>query len=167
MTRVAAETRGIRVGSGGVMLPHYSPMKVAEVFRMLHAMYPGRIDLGVGRAPGSGGLEAFALRRERTTRAQNDDFLEQLAELRGYLYHEFPAEHPFNRIRLSPEIPGAPDVWLLGSSQWSAVAAANQGLPYSFAHFIGPEETSTAIRIYRQNFEKSKRFAQPKAMIAL
>src|SRR3984957_10184197 len=90
IARIAAETSGIRVGSGGILLPHYSPLKVAEVFRMLHALYPGRIDLGLGRAPGSGGLEAFALQRERDARPQNDDFPDQMAELQGFLYHEFP-----------------------------------------------------------------------------
>src|ERR1700674_4090989 len=98
IARVAAETSGIRVGSGGVLLPHYSPLKVAEVFRMLHALYPDRIDLGVVRAPGSGGLEAFALRRDRSARPQNDDFREQLSELLGFLHHEFEPEHPFSRI---------------------------------------------------------------------
>src|SRR6201998_1258365 len=118
IARIGAETSGIRIGSGGVLLPHYSPLKVAETFRMLHAMYPGRVDLGIGRAPGGSGLEAFALRRDRSDRPQHDDFEEQLLELLAFLHHEFPSEHPFARIKLSPEMPGAPDVWLLGSSEW-------------------------------------------------
>ncbi|MGH9680142.1 MAG: MsnO8 family LLM class oxidoreductase, partial [Candidatus Acidiferrales bacterium] len=116
IARVAAETTGIRVGSGGILLPHYSPLKVAEVFRMLHALYPGRIDLGIGRAPGTGGLEAFALQRLRKERLQANDFPEQLTELLAFLHHEFPDEHPFRRIMVCPEMPGCPDVWLLGSS---------------------------------------------------
>jgi luciferase family oxidoreductase group 1 len=124
IARIGAETSGIRIGSGGVLLPHYSPLKVVEQFRMLHAMYPGRIDLGIGRAPGGSGLEAFALRRDRSERIQNDDFQEQLAELLAFLYHEFPSDHPFARIKVSPETPGAPEVWLLGSSSWSSSVAA-------------------------------------------
>src|SRR5580704_5630969 len=130
IARVAAETSGIRIGSGGILLPHYSPLKVAEVFRMLHALYPGRIDLGIGRAPGSGGLEAFALQRDRSHRQQAVDFPDQLTELLAFLHHDFLAEHPFSQIKVSPEMPGGPEVWLLGSSAWSAVLAAQFGLPY-------------------------------------
>jgi luciferase family oxidoreductase group 1 len=116
MTRVAAETSGIRVGSGGVMLPHYSPLKVAETFRMLHALYPGRIDLGVGRAPGGTPLDTFALQRYRGQQLSSDDFPQQLLELMAFLNHDFPAKHPFSRLTVSPDMPGCPEVWLLGSS---------------------------------------------------
>ena len=167
IARIGAETSVIRIGSGGVLLPHYSPFKVAENFRMLHALYPGRIDLGIGRAPGGSGLEAFALRRERSDRPQNDDFGEQLLELRAFLHQEFPSEHPFARIKVSPHMPGAPEVWLLGSSQWSSAVAAQLGLPYAFAHFITPEETSVALEYYRSNFQPSKHLAQPRAIVAL
>jgi luciferase family oxidoreductase group 1 len=167
IARLGAETSNIRIGSGGVLLPHYSPLKVAENFRMLHAMYPGRIDLGIGRAPGGSGLEAFALRRERSDRPQNDDFEEQLVELLAFLHHEFPADHPFARIKVSPDMPGAPEVWLLGSSPWSSAVAAKWGLPYAFAHFISPEETSPSVGYYRSNFQASKRLAQPRAIVAL
>jgi len=167
IARIGAETSGIRIGSGGVLLPHYSPFKVAENFRMLHALYPGRIDLGIGRAPGGSGLEAFALRRDRTDRIQNDDFEEQLAELLAFLHHGFPSEHPFARIKVSPEMPGAPEVWLLGSSQWSSAVAAKMGLPYAFAHFITPEETPAALEYYRSNFQHPKQLAQPRAIVAL
>jgi luciferase family oxidoreductase group 1 len=167
IARVAAETTGIRVGSGGVLLPHYSSLKVAEVFRMLHALYPGRIDLGLGRAPGSGGLEAFALQRERSKRQEASDFPDQLTELLAFLHHDFPAEHPFSRIRISPAMPGAPDVWLLGSSIWSAAAAAQFGLPYAFAHFIGPEQSVAALTHYRANFKPSKFLREPRAIVCL
>jgi len=167
IARIGAETSGIRIGSGGVLLPHYSPLKVVETFRMLHAMYPGRIDLGIGRAPGGSGLEAFALRRDRSERIQNDDFEEQLTELLAFLYHEFPSDHPFARIKVSPEMPGAPEVWLLGSSAWSSALAAKMGLPYAFAHFISPEETSAAVKFYRANFRASKRLARARAIVAL
>ena len=164
---VAAETSRIRVGSGGVLLPHYSTLKVAEVFRMLHALYPGRIDLGLGRAPGSGGLEAFALQRDRSKRLQADDFTEQLTELLAFLHRDFPPEHPFSRIKISPDMPGAPDVWLLGSSAWSAAVAARYGLPYAFAHFIGPEQTTAALAHYRAHFTPSKFLAEPRAILTL
>ena len=167
IARLGAETSKIRIGSGGVLLPHYSPLKVAETFRMLHAMYPGRIDLGIGRAPGGSGLEAFALRRDRSERLQNDDFEEQLLELLAFLHHEFPADHPFARIKVSPDMPGAPEVWLLGSSPWSSALAAKWGLPYAFAHFISPEETSASVENYRSNFQPSKRLSRPRAIVAL
>jgi luciferase family oxidoreductase group 1 len=165
--RAAAATGRIRVGSGGVMLPHYSPLKVAEVWRTLHAMFPGRIDLGVGRAPGGGQLEAYALRRERKT-PQADDFPQQLAELRAFLHPErFPAEHPFRGIRVAPDAPGAPDVWLLGSSMWSAVTAAQEGLPYAFAHFFSPVQTRQAIEYYQRNFQRSPDRAKAEATLAV
>lgn len=167
VARVGAETSAIRIGSGGVLLPHYSPLKVAENFRMLHALYPHRVDLGIGRAPGSGGLEAFALRRDRNERMYNDDFEEQLAELLAFLHHDFPPEHPFTRIKISPEMPGAPEVWLLGSSTWSSAVAGRMGLPYSFAHFIAPEGTPNALASYRSNFKASKQLSAPRVIVAL
>ena len=167
ITRVAAETSAIRVGSGGVLLPHYSPLKVAEQFRMLHALYLGRIDLAVGRAPGSGGLEAYALQRERSKRQEAEDFPEQLIELDSFLHHDFPPEHPFSRIKVSPDMPGSPDLWLLGSSLWSAAVAAQLGMPYAFAHFIGPEQTEAALARYRSDFKPSKRLAEPRIIVAL
>ncbi|HTV52042.1 MAG TPA: MsnO8 family LLM class oxidoreductase, partial [Steroidobacteraceae bacterium] len=155
------------LGSGGVMLPHYSALKVAEQFRMLHALYPDRIDLGIGRAPGGAPLESFALRRERLETPLPDDFPEQLIELLGFLHAQFAPRHPFSRIRVSPEAPGAPVVWLLGSSLWSADAAARLGLPYAFAHFIAPEPTRAAVALYRERFEPSVHAAEPRVMVAL
>lgn len=167
IARIGAETSTIRIGSGGVLLPHYSSLKVAENFRMLHAMYPGRIDLGIGRAPGGSGLEAFALQRDRSERLQNNDFEEQLLELLAFLHHDFPSDHPFARIKVSPDMPGVPEVWLLGSSQWSSIVAAKWGLPYAFAHFISPAEASMALESYRKNFQPSKRMDRPRAIAAL
>ena len=163
ITRAAATTQRIRVGSGGIMLPHYAPLKVAEVFRTLHAMFPDRIDLGLGRAPGGGQLEAYALRRDRETpRTTGDDFPQQLAELRAFLhperweqYKDARGPHPFSRIRVAPDAAGAPDIWLLGSSMWSAVTAAAEGLPYAFAHFFAGHNTRQAIEHYRANFRPS------------
>jgi luciferase family oxidoreductase group 1 len=167
ITRVAAETSAIRVGSGGILLPHYSPLKVAEVFRMLHALYPDRIDLAVGRAPGTGGLEAYALQRERSKRQQAEDFTEQVMELDAFLHHDFAPEHPFSRIKVSPEMPGCPDLWMLGSSMWSAGVAAQLGMPYAFAHFIGPDQTEAALALYRSSFKPSKNLSEPRVIVAL
>ena len=167
IARLGAETHHIRVGSGGVMLPHYSPLKVAEQFRMLHALYPERIDLGIGRAPGGAPLETFALRRERLATPMPDDFADQLVELLGFLHREFAPRHPFSRINVSPAMPGAPAVWLLGSSMWSAAAAAQLGLPYAFAHFIAPEPTRAAIQHYQRNFQPSRHLSHPHAIVAL
>lgn len=166
IARLGAETRRIRVGSGGVMLPHYSPLKVAEQFRMLHALYPDRVDLGIGRAPGGSPLETLALRRERLDTPMPDDFPDQLVELLYFLHGGFPEQHPFSRIKVSPHMLGAPQVWLLGSSLWSASAAAALGLPYAFAHFISPEPTRAAIERYKTSFQPSRYLQEPQAIVA-
>jgi len=166
IARVGAETSGIRVGSGGVMLPHYSSLKVAETFRVLHALYPGRIDLGIGRAHGGTPMESYALRRDRN-QPEVDDFPQQLTELRAFLNRSFPAKHPFSRIRVSPDTPGAPEIWLLGSSMWSASAAAQFGLPYAFAHFINQHPTRMALEYYREHFKPSDAMGAPRAILAL
>jgi luciferase family oxidoreductase group 1 len=160
LARIGAETRRIRIGSGGIMLPHYSAFKVAEVFRTLHALYPGRVDLGIGRAPGGGPVEALALKRDRKT-PMADDFPEQVQELLAYLGSNagdgFPERHPFARMRVAPEMPGGPDVWMLGSSMWSSAAAASFGLTYAFAHFFSPVYTRAAIEAYKRGFLASGR----------
>jgi luciferase family oxidoreductase group 1 len=156
LARIGAETQRIRIGSGGIMLPHYSALKVAEVFRTLHALYPGRVDLGIGRAPGGGPVEALALKRDRKSRPL-DDFPEQVAELLAYFEKTFPAGHPFANLRVSPEVAGAPDVWMLGSSLWSSAAAVEFGLPYAFAHFFSPVHTRAAIETYQRGFHRLER----------
>jgi luciferase family oxidoreductase group 1 len=166
IARLAAETSRIRVGSGAVLLPHYSPMKVVETFRVLHALYPGRIDLGIGRAPGGNGLDAYALQRFHSVEEREDDFPMQLAELLAFLHKTFPPQHPFSRIDVSPDMPGAPEVWLLGSSGWSADAAAQLGLPYAAAHFINPDTTRRSIEHYYAHFRPSDYLAAPLALIA-
>jgi len=165
LARIGAETSRIRIGSGGIMLPHYTPLKVAECFRMLHALYPNRVDLGIGRAPG-GPVEALALKRERKT-PMPDDFPDQVSELLAFLGDDFPADHPFARIRVSPQMPGDPDVWMLGSSMWSAAAAVEFGLPYSFAHFFSPVHTRAAIETYRRCFTPSPYRTEPEATVAV
>jgi luciferase family oxidoreductase group 1 len=161
---VAALTSRIRVGSGGVMLPHYSPLKVAETFSMFAGLFPGRIDLGIGRAPGTDPLSTFALQRDRR-HAAPDDFPEQLAELRGYLDDALPADHPFARVARLPGRPESPDVWLLGSSPQSAIWAGELGLPYVFADFINSEGAHIA-ELYREHFTASEALSVPKVMVA-
>jgi luciferase family oxidoreductase group 1 len=135
---IAAATERIRVGSGGVMLPHYSPLKVAEQFSILAGLFPGRIDLGIGRASGTDPMTTFALQRDRR-QAAPDDFPQQLAELVAHLTDTVPADHPFARYgRDLPGLPHRPDVWLLGSSAESAQWAEQLDLPYAFADFINP-----------------------------
>ncbi len=165
LARIGAETKRIRIGSGGIMLPHYSAFKVAETFLTLHALYPGRIDLGIGRAPGGGPVEALALKRDRATKML-DDFPDQVAELLAYFDRDFPAGHPFGALRVAPQMPGSPDVWMLGSSMWSSNAAAEFGLPYAFAHFFFGMGTQ-AIETYQRAFQPSTRRAQPEAMAAV
>src|SRR5919106_963407 len=135
---VAAATSRIRVGSGGVMLPHYSPYKVAESFSLLAGLYPGRIDLGLGRASGTDPMTTFALQRDRR-QASPDDFPQQLAELLAYFGDDFPEGHALGRYPGTlPGRPETPEPWLLGSSAQSAIWAADLGLPYAFADFINP-----------------------------
>jgi luciferase family oxidoreductase group 1 len=163
---IAATTQRIRVGTAGVMLPHYAALKVAEQFKVLEAIAPGRIDLGVGRAPGSDGRTAFALNPNANEAA--DRFPQQVQELMGWLGDGLPVNHPFARVSAQPEGPTRPEVWILGSSDFGAQLAAYFGLPYCFAHFItdgaGSEE---AMALYRQHFRPSKHLAAPHAAIAV
>ncbi len=154
----------LRIGSGGVMLPHYSPLKVAETFSILSALYPGRVDLGIGRAPGTDHSTAFALQRDRRQPAP-DDFPQQLSELLGYLENTLPPGHPFARLSALPGRPHIPDVWLLGSSAQSSLWAADSRLPYCFADFINPEGTAYAA-LYRERFCPSGTVTAPRMMVA-
>jgi luciferase family oxidoreductase group 1 len=160
---IGSITRQIRIGSGGVMLPHYSPLKVAETFSILSALFPNRVDLGIGRAPGTDHSTAFALQRDRRQPAP-DDFPQQLGELLGYLENSLPPGHPFARLAALPGRPHVPDVWLLGSSPQSAIWAADNGLPYVFADFINPEGASYAA-IYRERFRASETLAAPRVIV--
>jgi luciferase family oxidoreductase group 1 len=170
VSAIAATTQRIRVGTAGVMLPHYAALKVAEQFKVLEAIAPGRIDLGVGRAPGSDGRTAFALNPNANEAA--DRFPQQVQELLGWLGDGLPANHPFARVSAQPEVPTRPEVWILGSSDFGAQLAAYFGLPYCFAHFItdgrGSEE---ALALYRQGFRAHEgvpgRLAAPQAAIAV
>ena len=162
---IAANTERIRVGSGGVMLPHYSPLKVAETFSILAALAPGRIDLGVGRAAGTDPTTTFALQRDRR-QAGPDDFPAQLFELMAYLEDTMPADHPFARLTALPGRPEVPELWLLGSSAQSGIWAAELGLPYAFADFINPVGAEIA-RHYREHFEPSLTLKAPRTTVAV
>src|SRR5699024_3534421 len=154
----AAVTYRIRVGSGAVVLNHYSPFKVAETFRQLHATFPGRIALGVGRA-GSGRVLDYALQRDRSRDQQTgaaEDYAGQLAEVQAWLNGGFPDDHPFHRsYPLMPEVSAGPPVWLLGSSPASANLAGKLGLPYTYAAFINPAKAQAAFTAYRNSFQPS------------
>jgi luciferase family oxidoreductase group 1 len=164
---IAAATKRIRVGSGGVMLPHYSPFKVAETFSLLAGLFPARIDLAIGRAAGTDPLTTFALQRDRR-QAAPDDFPQQLAELLAYLDDRMPADHPFARLAQTlPGRPESPERWLLGSSQQSAIWAAELALPYAFADFINSAGADIA-KLYRERFaEHEHAAARPRTAVAV
>jgi luciferase family oxidoreductase group 1 len=162
---IASATSRIRVGSGGVMLPHYSPLKVAECFSLLAGLYPGRIDLGIGRAAGTDPLTTLALQRDRRQPAP-DDFPQQLAELLALLEDRMPSDHPFARLAgVLPGRPETPEPWLLGSSPQSALWAAELGLPYAFADFINPGG-ATIADTYRERFQDVGRLPAPVLAVA-
>jgi len=167
---IALASQRLRVGSGGVMLPHYSPLKVAETFSLLDGLAPGRIDLGLGRAPGTDAMHAFALQRDRT-KAAPDDFPDQLMELLAYLGRRpFTPEHPFRRLRVRgeearpPTSGEGPVPWLLGSSAQSAIWAGELGLPYSYADFIAPDGEDVT-QLYRERFVPSEQLAAPYVLL--
>ncbi len=166
ISQVAQRTTGLRVGSGGVMLSHYSPLKVAESFRMLETLFPGRIDLGIGRAPGSDQLTDQALQAGPGA-VGPQHYPMQVRDLIGYLDDSLPDDHPFVRVRAMPAGPSAPPVWLLGSSDQSASLAAYFGCPFSFAQFIAGDGGSDAMEAYRQNFRPSDRFPEPVGSIGV
>lgn len=163
--RIGAETRRIRIGTGGVLLPYYAPLKVAEVFSMLEALYPGRVDLGIGRAPGTGPRAAQAMAGGAWPTAEN--FPQQVADLVGFLDRNLPADHPHAKVRANPVGPGAPEIWLLGSSDYSARLAAQLGLRFAFADFIAPDAGAGITRDYRGQFQPSAREARPVAAVGV
>jgi luciferase family oxidoreductase group 1 len=167
--QIAARTQTIRVGSGGVMLSHYSALKVAEIFRMLESLYPHRIDLGIGRAPGSDQRTAAALAYPGKVR-DIGYFPEQVDHVIEYLSDRFEDEHPFPGIHAGPTPPSStPEVWLLGSGYDSALLAAERGLPFSYAYFfgIGVEHGTAIVDNYRRRFQPSALLAEPKVNVAV
>jgi luciferase family oxidoreductase group 1 len=165
LARLGAETKRLRVGTGGVLLPYYSAFKVAEVFRMLEALYPGRVDLGIGRAPGGDQRTAHAVAGGHFPSA--DDFPQRVWELVGHLDGNLPEDHPHRRVRVQPGGEGAPQVWLLGSSDYSGALAAQLGLRFAFAHFINARGGDAVTRAYRAQFQPSARERAPSAIVCV
>ncbi|EGA88381.1 hypothetical protein GPDM_15719 [Planococcus donghaensis MPA1U2] len=157
---IAGATKSIRVGSGGVMLPNHAPLVIAEQFGTLETIYPGRIDLGLGRAPGSDQATAHALRR--SLHSNGEDFPQQVAELENYF-----SENPVGRVQAFPGTNMKVPMWLLGSSGFSAQLAALKGLPFSFASHFAPDYMMQALQLYHQNFKPSKALAEPYAMLGV
>ncbi|MFG2823385.1 LLM class flavin-dependent oxidoreductase [Kitasatospora sp. NPDC048365] len=165
LAHLGAHTSTLRLGSGGVMLPNHAPLAVAEQFGLLEALYPGRIDLGLGRAPGTDQATARALRQGRTDGPE--DFPTQLAELTHFLDGDFPDGHPYARLSAVPQGPSRPPVWLLGSSGFSARLAARLGLPFAFAHHFSAQNTVPALDLYREEFRPSAVLEKPYALIGV
>lgn len=175
ISAVAANTSRIRVGSGGVMLPHYSPLKVAEQFRVLETLYPGRIDLGLGRAPGTDQKTMRALQPGPTAYdvgvfPQQVELLAQFLEDSNGFQGEaggFPSDHPYRGIHASPRGPGMPELWMLGSGGDGAIIAARAGIPYCFAHFINQDAGTQPLELYRRHFVPSRYLDAPYASIGV
>lgn len=159
---VAAATQHIRVGSGGIMLPNHAPLRIAEAFHTLSALYPGRIDLGIGRAPGSEGSASRALRA-----AGGEHFSSLMSELLFLSQHRFSPGHPFHKLQVMPPDAPLPPVWILGSSGASASAAGSSGFGYSFATHFSPEPAGPAFEMYRENFRPSQDFPRAHAILAV
>jgi luciferase family oxidoreductase group 1 len=166
LAHLATATEHVRLGSGGVMLPNHSPLVVAEQFGMLESLHPGRIDLGLGRAPGTDGVTARALRRSAQL-SDGEDFPQQLAELVAFLEGSFPDGHPYASVKAVPQAPSRPEIWLLGSSGYSAQLAGLLGLPFSFAHHFSASNTEPALELYRRSFRPSESLDEPYAMIGV
>jgi len=162
--QIAAVTRWMRVGSGGVMLPNHAPLMVAERFKVLEALFPGRIDLGLGRAPGTDPVTSYALRRRQQADG-DDDFLERFNELIAFETKAFPQGHPFREVRAMPQDVPLPPIWLLGSSGYSAQLAAMIGAGFSFAHHFAEYDAVSAMLSYRQAFTPSTARPMPYAIL--
>ncbi len=158
---VASATERIRVGSGGIMLPNHAPLRIAEAFHTLETLHPGRIDLGVGRAPGTDPVTSSALRP-----FDAEQFPQQLAELTALSRGGFPVGHPFHRVRVVPEGVALPPVWLLGSSGASARLAGQLGMGYAFASHFSPAPAGPPLQAYRDAFQPSVAFPRPHAIVA-
>lgn len=165
LARIGAATSRIRIGTGGVLLPYYSPLKVAEIFRMLEALYPGRVDLGIGRAPGSDTLTARVLSGGAFYDFQQ--FPAHVQETVAFLDNTIPPEHPHARVFAMPAGATSPEVWLLGSSDYSATLAAYLGLRFAFAHFISAQGGDEVTRGYRESYRPSAREPRPVAMLTV
>ncbi len=163
--QIAAITKHMRIGSGGVMLPNHAPLTVAERFKVLEALFPGRIDLGLGRAPGTDHVTSIALRRRLDVR-EDDDFLDRFQELLLLENNGFPKDHPFRNVHAMPNDVTLPPIFLLGSSDYSAQLAASIGAGFSFAHHFASHDAKDVMRVYREKFQPSQHLAKPYAILA-
>jgi luciferase family oxidoreductase group 1 len=164
--QIAASTSEIRVGSGGVMLPNHAPLMVAERFKVLEALFPGRIDLGLGRAPGTDPVTSYALRARQEPR-EGDDFLERFQELLLLERGGFPESHPFRKVHAVPADVALPPIWLLGSSGYSAELAAAVGMGFAFAHHFADYDATSAMLSYREHFKPSATLKEPYAILGV
>src|SRR5471030_2926278 len=162
--QITAITKNMRIGSGGVMLPNHAPLMVAERFKVLEALFPGRIDLGLGRAPGTDPATSYALRRRQGI-SEEDDFLERFQELMLLETRGFPAGHPFHNVKAMPSDVPLPPIYLLGSSDYSAQLAGRIGAAFAFAHHFATFDAAEAMRLYRDNFRPSASHAKPYAIL--
>ncbi|TCW55195.1 luciferase family oxidoreductase group 1 [Bacillus thuringiensis] len=165
ISHIAAKTDRMRVGSGGVMLPHYSPYKVAENFRVLEALYPNRIDLGVGRAPGGMPIATRALQEGKMVSL--DQYPEQIADVAMYLHDQVPENHHYANLKATPVITTSPEMWMLGSSGESAMIAAKQGASFAFAQFINGYGGPEVMEAYQEQFQPSYLGDKPKSIVAI
>jgi luciferase family oxidoreductase group 1 len=163
--QIAAVTTHMRIGSGGVMLPNHAPLMVAERFKVLEALYPGRIDLGLGRAPGTDPATSYLLRRRQGI-SEEDDFLERFQELMLLETRGFPEGHPFHKVRAMPSDVALPPIFLLGSSDYSAQLAGQIGAAFAFAHHFATFDVVEAMKLYRDNFRPSPAHNEPYAILA-
>ena len=166
LAHLASATEHIRVGSGGVMLPNHAALTIAEQFGTLEALHPGRVDLGIGRAPGTDQVTARALRRTDLSFTE-DEFPSQLIELLGYFTGAFPEGHPYRAITATPGLGYQPALWLLGSSTYSAQVAGVLGLPFAFAHHFAAHGTDAAVAAYRETFRPSDTLDRPYLMLGV
>ncbi len=165
ISHIAGATSAIRVGAAGIMLPNHAPLKVAEWFRTLEMLHPGRIDLGLGRAPGTDQVTAFALRHSRDATGV-PDFPQQAAELIAFLTDSWPADHPFAKVVATPVVDTQPELLMLGSSGWGSAFAAANGMTSVFAHHMSPDLAVDALRAYRRDFQPSELGSTPRVIVS-
>ncbi|MBT2695643.1 LLM class flavin-dependent oxidoreductase [Bacillus sp. ISL-55] len=161
ISHIASRTRKIRVGSGGVLLPQYSPYKVAENFKVLEALFPNRIDAGIGRSPGGSATTRLAL--TDGLRKSLNEFPKQVKDLQGFLRNDLPGDHPYQQVKAYPEMPGSPELWLLGITHRGARLAAENGTAFTYGHFITPVNGKRALEQYYREFQPSPLLDKPKA----
>ncbi|WP_462413568.1 LLM class flavin-dependent oxidoreductase [Neobacillus sp. Marseille-QA0830] len=165
ISHIASHTKRIRVGSGGVLLPQYSPYKVAENFKVLEALFPSRIDAGIGRSPGGSATTRLAL--TDGMRKSLNEFPRQVKDLQGFFLNDLPEGHPYHGVQAFPVTTGAPDIWILGISHRGARLAAETGTAFTYGHFITPVNGERALNEYFTNFQPSPLLAEPKANVCI